>query len=61
MQWGGMKNGALLQLIEREGFSVFLTGDKNMENQQRLEGRPFAVLIMSNQLAGGQAVYSSNL
>jgi hypothetical protein len=26
---------------------VFLTGDKNMTNQQRLEGRPFAVLIMS--------------
>ena len=47
MQWGGIKNGALLTLIEREGFNVFLTGDKNMENQQRLEGRPFAVLIMS--------------
>ncbi len=48
MEWGGIKNGALLQLIEREGFNVFLTGDKNMENQQRLEGRPFAVLIMSS-------------
>ena len=47
MQWGGIKNGALLHLIEDEGFDVFLTGDKNMENQQRLEGRPFAVLIMS--------------
>ena len=47
MQWGGIKNGALLKLIEREGFNVFLTGDKNMENQQQLEGRPFAVLIMS--------------
>ena len=47
MQWGGIKNGALLNLIEREGFNVFLTGDKNMQNQQRLEGRPFAVLIMS--------------
>ena len=47
MQWGGIKNGALLKLIEREGFNVFLTGDKNMQNQQRLEGRPFAVLIMS--------------
>ena len=45
--WGGVKNGALLKLIEREGFNVFLTGDKNMENQQRLDGRPFAVLIMS--------------
>jgi hypothetical protein len=44
---GGIKNGALLKPIEREGFSVFLTGDKNMESQQRLEGLPFAVLIMS--------------
>ncbi len=42
---GGIKNGALLTLVEREGFHVFLTGDKNMEHQQRLEGRPFAVLI----------------
>ena len=29
MEWGGVKNGALLMLIEREGFQVFLTGDKN--------------------------------
>ena len=47
MQWGGIKNGSLLTLIGREGFNVFLTGDKNMDKQQRLEGRPFAVLIMS--------------
>ena len=46
-QWGGIKNGALLELTERQGFNVFLTGDKNMENRQRLDGRPFAVLIMS--------------
>lgn len=47
MQWGGVKNGALLTPIEREAFQVFLTGDKNMQNQQRLEGRPSAVLILS--------------
>jgi hypothetical protein len=47
MQWGGIKNGALLTLIELEHFDVFLTGDKNMDRQQRLESRPFAVLIMS--------------
>ena len=47
MQWGGIKNGALLTLIEGEGFNVFLTGDKSMEKEQRLEGRPFAVLVMS--------------
>lgn len=47
MKWGGVKNGELLALIERERFEIFLTGDKNMSQQQRLEGRPFAVLIMS--------------
>ena len=47
MQWGGVKNGALLALIDQERFDAFLTGDKNMERQQRLAGRPFAVLILS--------------
>jgi predicted nuclease of predicted toxin-antitoxin system len=47
MQWGGVKNGDLMTLIEQERFEVFLTGDKNMAKQQRLEDRPFAVLIMS--------------
>jgi predicted nuclease of predicted toxin-antitoxin system len=47
MQWGGIKNGALLGLIEREAFHIFLTGDKSMQSQQRLEGRPFAVLVLS--------------
>jgi predicted nuclease of predicted toxin-antitoxin system len=47
MEWGGVKNGQLLTLIEQEGFNIFLTGDKNMVDQQRLQGRPFAVLIMS--------------
>jgi hypothetical protein len=47
MQWGGIKNGALLKLIEWERFNVFLTGYKNIENQQRLDGRPFAVPILS--------------
>ena len=47
MHWGGVKNGALLKLIEHEGFEVFLTGDKNMEKQQSLEDLPFAILVMS--------------
>jgi hypothetical protein len=41
----------LLTLIERESFDVFLAGDKNMDKQQRPEGRPFAV-------AGRLAAYS---
>jgi hypothetical protein len=44
---GGITSGALLTPIERERFDVFLTGDKNMDKQQRLDDRPFAVLIMS--------------
>lgn len=47
MQWGGIKNGALLALIEGDAFDIFLTGDKNMQSQQRLDGRPFAVLVLS--------------
>jgi len=47
MGWGGIKNGELLELIARAGFEVFVTGDKNMPNQQQLQARPFAVLIMS--------------
>ena len=31
MEWGGIKNGELLALIEREGFEVFITGDKNLK------------------------------
>lgn len=47
MRWGGVRNGELLTLTERERFDAFLTGDKNMGKQQRLEERPFAVLILS--------------
>ena len=47
MKWGGIKNGALFALIERERFKDFITSDKNMQNQRELMGQPFAVLIMS--------------
>jgi hypothetical protein len=47
MGWNGIKNGRLLRLVEGGGFEVFLTADQNMEAQQKLAGRPFAVLIMT--------------
>lgn len=47
MEWGGIKNGELLALIEREGFEVFITGDKNMPHRQQLKDRSFAILILS--------------
>jgi hypothetical protein len=45
--WASIKNGALLKLIEAGGFDVFITGDKNMQDQQELRGRSFAVLVLS--------------
>lgn len=45
--WLGVKNGRLLDLIEETGFEAFLTNDKRMESQQRLQFRTFAGLVLS--------------
>ena len=37
MQWGGIKNGALPNLIEREGFSVFLQVTREWEASSGLK------------------------
>jgi len=41
--WSGIKNGALLQLID-DRFDVFILGDKNMRYQQNLAGRKIAIV-----------------
>jgi predicted nuclease of predicted toxin-antitoxin system len=43
--WGGVKNGALLQLAEGE-FDLFLTADKNLRYQQNLRGRKLAIVLL---------------
>ena len=45
MGWAGIKNGTLLGLVEEEGFEVFLTCDQNLEYQQTLSRRPFAIIV----------------
>lgn len=62
MQWGGIKNGELLTLIERERFDVFLTGDKK-HGQTAEPGRPSVrrADYVRYQLAGRQAAHSENL
>jgi uncharacterized protein (DUF433 family) len=40
MQWGGIKNGALLKLIERERFDVFLTGDWSVSQRVSFASLP---------------------
>lgn len=45
-EWKQLSNGALLERIEREGFDVLITCDKNMSAQQSLAGRDLAVLVL---------------
>jgi predicted nuclease of predicted toxin-antitoxin system len=51
--WAGLKNGVLLR--EAQGrIDAFVTMDANLEYQQRLIGKPFAVVVLharSNRLA----------
>jgi predicted nuclease of predicted toxin-antitoxin system len=53
--WASIKNGKLLRLIAASGkFDVFLTVDKNLPHEQKIEGLPFAVVVLrskSNRLA----------
>jgi predicted nuclease of predicted toxin-antitoxin system len=53
--WASISNGKLLRLIADSGkFDVFLTVDKNLPQQQKIEGLPFAVVVLrskSNRLA----------
>lgn len=44
--WSGMQNGALLQLMAGV-FDVFITIDSNLEDQQRLIGKPLAFVVLA--------------
>ena len=44
--WAGLKNGALLTQAEAAGFSVFLTGDQNLEYQQNLSKWRLGVVVL---------------
>ena len=46
--WRTLRNGDLLNAAEKEGFNVFITADKKMENQQNLAKRAFGTIILSN-------------
>lgn len=44
--WAGFKNGALLTQAEAALFSVFLTGDQNLEFQQNISKRRLGVVVL---------------
>ena len=45
--WAGLKNGALLTEAEQAGFSVFVTGDRNLQYQQNLKERKLGVVVLA--------------
>ena len=46
MAWDTLKNGALLTEAQKFGFSVLITSDKGIKDQQTMKGRSIAVVII---------------
>ena len=46
MGWATTKNGVLLGEVERAGFDVMVTGDKNIRHQQNLAGRKVSIVVV---------------
>ena len=44
--WAGLENGVLLAQADAAGFSVFLTGDQNLEFQQNISRRRLGVVVL---------------
>ena len=48
--WAGISNGKLLRLIADSGqFDVFLTVDKNLPHQNKIQALPFAIVVLRAQ------------
>ncbi len=45
--WYGLKNGTLLATAEAAGFEVFLTGDAKIPEEQNMDGRKIAIVVMT--------------
>ena len=44
--WSTLRNGALLDRAEAEGFELLVTTDQSLRHQQNLAGRRLAVLVL---------------
>jgi len=47
--WKGLKNGALLDLLKRQGISCLITCDKNMRYQQSISASGIALIVLPRQ------------
>jgi hypothetical protein len=45
--WSQLKNGALLDVAEKEGFAVLVTTDANLKHQQNLASRTIAIVVLA--------------
>ena len=45
--WSTLRNGALLDMVERDGFDVFVTTDTNPRHQQNLAARRIAIVVLT--------------
>jgi len=50
MQWNGLTNGALLQLLIDNSFDAFLSYDKNLQYQQNFSKYIITVFILSARI-----------
>ena len=46
--WDGLKNGNLLEVAERDGFEVLITGDQTLFHEQNLTRRSLAIVALSS-------------
>lgn len=44
--WAGLKNGQLLDAAEAAGFTVLVTGDRNLQFQQNVRKRQMGVVVL---------------
>jgi hypothetical protein len=46
--WSTLKNGALLDVAEMEGFAVLVTTEANLKYQQNLKSRRIAIVVLTS-------------
>ncbi len=48
MGWSGLKNGKLLEAVEKAGFNVFVTGDRSLPLEQNLGSSRIGIVTLSS-------------
>ncbi len=47
MNWYSVKNGALLKLAIENEFDIFITTDKNLQYQQKIQSIDMAIVVLN--------------